>query len=237
MTFICRPTSVDIWYIHWVFKQKKKKREKKFIVNTRYLRRGRWYFRGVLNDSFFLYIYIWNFSWINIWRIEETTKYCKWNWGICYYCYYYLFIDALWDPALCCDDFVCEFEFLLYWLLHTYNSQFVLMCFLCTYTYSTSLMYAAFINFSEVFSCVCYSACFHTISLYALFSGPCLPFYYSSQTEDPLVFCLPIVWRGARSPSHTIEVLTTCLLHLFYICLLHYIFFIYYLFCILFYFK
>ena len=68
-------------------------------------------------------------TWINIWRIEETTNYCKWNWGICYYCYYYLFIDILWDPALCCDDFVCEFEFLLYWPFHTYNSQFVLICF------------------------------------------------------------------------------------------------------------
>ena len=110
------------------FYTKKKKSEKKFIVKTTYLRRARWYFRGVLNDSFF-YIYIWNLTRINIWRIEETTKYRKWNWGICYYCYYHLFIDALWDPALCCDDFVCEFEFLLYWLFHTYNSQFVLMCF------------------------------------------------------------------------------------------------------------
>ena len=34
------------------------------------------------------------------------------------------------------------------------------------YIYYTSLLYATFINFSEVLSCVCYSACFHTISLY-----------------------------------------------------------------------
>ena len=56
-------------------------------------------------------------------------------------------------------------------LFHTCYSQFVLMYFcvyiyIYIYIYSTSLLYATFINFSEVLSCVCYSACFHTISLY-----------------------------------------------------------------------
>ena len=55
----------------------------------------------------------------------------------------------------------------------------------------------------------------NTITFYALFSEPCLPFYYSLPTEDLLIFCLPIVWQGARSPRHTIEVLTTCLLQFF----------------------
>ena len=38
-------------------KQKQEKpSEKKFDVNTRYLRRARWDFRGVLDDSLFLYL-------------------------------------------------------------------------------------------------------------------------------------------------------------------------------------
>ena len=51
MAFICRPASVDIRYIHL-----KKKKPKKFLVNTRVPRRGRWDFRGALNDSLFLYL-------------------------------------------------------------------------------------------------------------------------------------------------------------------------------------
>ena len=109
--------------------------------------------------SMIVYFYIWNLTWINIGRIEETTKYCEWNWGICYYCYYYFFIDALWDPALHCSDFVCEFELLLYWPFHTYS--------LYIYIYIFYLFVLCRINFSVVLCCVCYSACFHTISLYA----------------------------------------------------------------------
>ena len=84
------------------------------------------------------------------------------------------------------------------------------------------MLCAAFINFSEVLSRACYSASFNTITLYALFSEPCLPFSYSSQTEDPLVFCLPIVWREARSPRQTIEVLTTYLLQ-FFLFIIHFV--------------
>ena len=72
MTFICRPAIVDIWYTHWIFIQKKQKQEKpsekKFYVNTRYLRRARWDFRGVLEDSLFLYLEF------------DMNKYLK-NWG------------------------------------------------------------------------------------------------------------------------------------------------------------
>ena len=42
----------------------------------------------------------------------------------------------------------------------------------------------------------------NTITLYALFSEPFLLFYYSSPTEDPLAFCLLLVWWG-HAP-HTI---------------------------------
>ena len=126
------------------------------------------------------------------------------NWGICYYCCYYLHISALWDPGLRCNDFVREFGFLLYCFMPTIASLY--WCFLCMYTCSTSLLYAAFIDFSEVLSCVCYSACFHTISLYA-FVFRTLP-------------SLLLVLTGRRPKSrdslavgfHIIEVLTTCLL-------------------------
>ena len=53
MTFICWPASVDI---HIGFYTKKKTSEKKFDVNTRYPTRARWNFRGLLDDSLFLYL-------------------------------------------------------------------------------------------------------------------------------------------------------------------------------------
>ena len=69
MTFICRPASVDIWYIHWIFLlKKKKKKQKKFDVNTRDPRRAGWNFQGVLDDSLFLYLEF------------DMNKYLK-NWG------------------------------------------------------------------------------------------------------------------------------------------------------------
>ena len=85
MTFICRPVSVDIWYTLNFYLNKKKNKnknekktiQKKFDVSTRVPRRARWDFRGVLEDNF----YIWNLTWINIWRIGETAKYWEWNWG------------------------------------------------------------------------------------------------------------------------------------------------------------
>ena len=225
MTFICRPPSVDIWYIHWTFinkkqKTKKKRRktsEKKFDVNTRYPRRARWDY--VLDE------YIWNLTWINIWRVEETTKYCEVLRDLLFLL---LFIYWRFMGSCAALRWFCTRIWIFTVLFHTYYSQFVLMYFciyiyIYIYIYSTSLLYAAFISFSEVLSCVCYSACFHTISLYALFSEPCLPFHYSSPTEDPVVYCLPIVWRGPRSPRHTTEVLTTSLLQ-FFLLIIHFVF-------------
>ena len=43
------------WHTHW-FLYKKKTSEKKFDVNTRYPTRARWNFRGLLDDSLFLYL-------------------------------------------------------------------------------------------------------------------------------------------------------------------------------------
>ena len=56
------------------------------------------------------------------------------NWGICYYCCYYLHISALWDPGLRCNDFVREFGFYTV-LFHAYYSQFVLMFFVHVYMF------------------------------------------------------------------------------------------------------
>ena len=57
-------------------------------------------------------------------------------------------------------DFFCIDHFIptvasLFWCVFVYMYTFYLF------------LYAAFINYSEVHFCVCYSACFHTISFYA----------------------------------------------------------------------
>ena len=184
MTFICRPTSVDIWYIHWVFIQKKKKAKRNLLSKLHI-----WDVLDGISEAcsmiVFFYIYIWNLTRINIWRIEETTKYRKWNWGICYYCYYHLFIDALWDPALCCDDFVCEFEFLLYWLFHTYNSQFFLMCF-CVHIHILPLCcmphLLIFLRCSLAFVILPVSI---LLVFMSLFSEPCLLLYTPQGQKTP----------------------------------------------------
>ena len=76
--FAGRPVlTYDIYTFNFYKKKKKKTREKKCDVNTRYPRRARWDFRVVLDD----YFYIWTLTWLNIWRIEERMKYCEWNWG------------------------------------------------------------------------------------------------------------------------------------------------------------
>ena len=90
-------------------------------------------------------------------------------------------------------------------LFHAYYSQFVLMFFVHVYMFYLFAV-CRIIDFSEVLSCVCYSACFHTISLYA-FVFRTLP-------------SLLLVLTGRRPKSrdslavgfHIIEVLTTCLL-------------------------
>ena len=119
-----------------------------------------------------------------------------------------LFIGALWNPALRCDDFIREFGFFLYLPFYTYSSQFVLMCF-CVYIHVVLLSCVPhlliFLRCSIAFFILPASI---LLVFVPLFSETCLPFYYSSPTEDPLVFCLPIVWWRARSPHHNIEVLT-----------------------------
>ena len=141
--------------------------------------------------SIIVYLYIWNLTWINIWRIEETTKYCEWNLEICYYCYYYLFIDAFWDPALRCDDFVCEFEFLLHWLFHTYSSHFVLMCF-CVYIHILPLccmpQLLIFLRCSPAFVILPVSI---LLVFMHLLSEPCLLLYTPHRQKTPWFSACP----------------------------------------------
>ena len=112
-----------------------------------------------------------------------------------------LFIGALRDPARHCYDFIREFGFLLYWLFHTYSSQFVLMCF-CVYIHILPLCCVPhlliFLKCSLAFVILPVST---LLPFMLLFSEPCLLFYYSPPTEDSLVFCLPIVcwwWSWGR---------------------------------------
>ena len=69
MTLICRPASVDIWYIHWIFvntqkSKKQKQREKQVKRNLM----STLDFGGVLDESLFLYLDF------------DMNKYLK-NWG------------------------------------------------------------------------------------------------------------------------------------------------------------
>ena len=75
--------------------------------------------------SMIVYFYIWNLSWVNIFGIEETTKYCEKIGGIYYY-YYFLFMEA----SLCCDVFLCNFGISLYRLFCICINQF---CFSVTF--------------------------------------------------------------------------------------------------------
>ena len=129
MTSICRPASVDILYINWIFIKKEKKQAKRNLMSTLEI-------RDVLDGiskacSMIVYFYIWTLTWINIWRIEETTKYCENLRDLLLLLLLFIY-GHLWDPALRCDDFMRKFGFFLYWPFHTYSSQFVLICF-CVY--------------------------------------------------------------------------------------------------------
>ena len=143
--------------------------------------------------------------------------------GIYYYhyYYYYFFIGALWDPALRCDDFVCAFGFLLYWPFHTYNSQFVLMCF-CVYIHILPLCcmphLSIFLRCSLAFVILPVSI---LLTFMPLFLELCHLFCCSSPTVRPYDLLTIHLLKGARSPRHTIEVLTTCLLQFFllFICI------------------
>ena len=87
------------------FSKKKEKEQKKSGVNTRDPRRARWNFQGVLHDSLFLYL---EFDMNKYLKNSGNYEVLRMKLDIYYHCYYYLFIGALWDPALCCDDFIRE---------------------------------------------------------------------------------------------------------------------------------
>ena len=182
MTFICRPAIVDIWYTHWIFIQKKQKQEKpsekKFDVNTRYLRRARWDFRGVLDDSLFLYLEFHMNKYLKNWRNYEVLPI---KLGGDLLLPLFLFMEA----SLRKDDFVCEFEFLLYWPFHTYNSQFLLMCF-CVYIHILPFCCMQYLSIFLRSSIALVILPVSILLLFMpLFSEPCLLFYSSSLTEDP----------------------------------------------------
>ena len=132
-----------IYTLTFLFKNnKKRKQAKRNLMSTLEI-------RDVLDGisetcSMKVYFYIWTLTWINIWRIEETTKYCEWNWGIYYYCYYYLFIGVY--GILCCAAmilyanlaFSCIDRFIptvtnLFWCVFVYIYLFYLfvVCRIC----------------------------------------------------------------------------------------------------------
>ena len=146
-------------------------------------------------------------------------------WRICYF-YYYLFIGALWNPALRCDDFLHKFGFLLYWLFHTYNSQVVLMYF-CVHIPLLSLCcrphLLIFLRCSLAFVILHVST---LLVFMPLFSELCLLFCCSSPTERP--YGLLTSHTLARYPRHIIEVLATCILRFFYLFIIHFVFLFYF---------
>ena len=73
MTFIRRPASVGIWYIHWTFNKNKKQKIKQAKRNLMSALAFRDVPDGISEArSMIVCFYIWNLTWINIWRIEET---------------------------------------------------------------------------------------------------------------------------------------------------------------------
>ena len=128
MTFICRPASVDIWYIHWIFIQKKTS-EKKLDVNARYPRRARWDFRGVLDDKLFLYLE------------SDMNKHLK-NWGN---------YEVLWIKF---GGFIVTIVFLYgrFLVLRCFCLQFYVECF--AYALAT-LVFSIFLCLSKYPSLYC----------------------------------------------------------------------------------
>ena len=186
MTFICRPASVDIWYIHWIFTQKKPKTKqtKRNLMSTLHI-------RDVLDGtskecSMILYFYIWNLTWINISRIEETTKYCQVLGDLLLLLLsfiYWCFMGSRAALRWFCTR-ICIFTV----LFRTYYSHFVLM-----YILSLCCM-PHLINFSEVPSCVCSSACFHTITLDA----------FAFRALSSLLLLLTNRWPAGFLPAHSL---------------------------------
>ena len=112
--------------------------------------------------SMIVYFYIWNLTWINLWRIEEITNANKIG--------EFIIIIIYWRFMESCA--ALRWFYTRIWLFPVFTVLYLQqsICFdvlLCIYTCCTSFMCAAFVNFSEVLYCVFYSACFHTISLCA----------------------------------------------------------------------
>ena len=126
-----------------------------------------WYVLDGISEacSMKFYFYIWNLAWINIWRIEETTKYCEKLGDLLLLLLLFVYSHFMGSWAalrwFCMRIWIFTVLTVSYLQLQTF-----LKFFLCIYTYSTSLLCVAFVNFSEVLSSVCYSTCFHTVSLY-----------------------------------------------------------------------
>ena len=64
------------------------------------------------------FLHIWNLTWINIWRIEETTKYCESNWKNLLLPFF-LYMEA----CMRCDVFLCNFGISLDWVFCISLSQ------------------------------------------------------------------------------------------------------------------
>ena len=166
-----------------------------------------------------VYFFIWSLTWINIWRIEETTKYYEKLGDLLF-----LLLFIYWRFMGSCAALrgFCTRIWIFTVLLHTYYSQFVLVYF-CVYTHVLPLCCMP-LRCSLVFVILPVSILLVFMPLFQNFSSF---FYCSSPTEDPMVFWLSIVWRGARSPRHIIEVLTTCLLITIFLFIIHFVFLFY----------
>ena len=165
--------------------------------------------------SMIVYFYIWNLTWINIWRIEDTIViiviiiYLLTLYGILRCAAMILYANLAFS---CIDRFIPTVAS-LFW------------CVFCGYIYILPLCYIPhlliFLRCSLAFVILPVSI---LLVFMPLFSETCLPFCYSSQTEYPLFFCLPTVMLPTPYHRRFNNVFVT-------------IFFIYYSFCVLLYFK
>ena len=164
-------------------KPQNKTSENKFNVNTTYPRRSRWDFQRVLDDTLFLHLEL---TWITISRIEETKKYCQVLGDLLLLLLsfiYWRFMGSCAALRWFCTR-ICIFTV----LFRTYSSHFVLM-----YILSLCCM-PHLINFSEVLSCVCSSACFHTITLDA----------FAFRALSSLLLLLTNRWPAGFLPAHSL---------------------------------
>ena len=111
-----------------------------------------------------VYFYIWNLTWIAIWRIEITIKYCEWNFGDLLLPFFYLwklpcaamFLFAILE--FCCIE---RFAYAL--------PSLVFNIFLCLYMYPSVIVSHSF--FSVLLSWNCYFA------------------YFPLQFQGPVIVC------------------------------------------------